>query len=53
MNGNKKLYILIAEDDPDDRFLLKTAFDDSGYPDVVRFVENGVELIQHLKEATE
>ena len=53
MNGNKKLYILIAEDDPDDRFLLKSAFDESGYPDVVRFVENGVELIQHLKETSE
>ena len=53
MNGTKKFYILIAEDDPDDRFLLKTAFEESGYPNVLKFVENGVELIQHLKDVTE
>src|SRR4051794_28451252 len=53
MNGTRKFYILIAEDDPDDRFLLKTAFEESGNPNILRFVENGVELIQHLKEATE
>jgi two-component system response regulator len=53
MNGTRKFYILIAEDDPDDRFLLRTAFEESGYPNVLRFVENGVELIRHLKEATE
>ena len=53
MNGTRKFYILIAEDDPDDRFLLKTAFEESGYPNVLRFVENGVELLQHLKEVTE
>lgn len=53
MNGLRKFYILIAEDDPDDRFLLKSAFEESGYPDAIKFVENGVELIQHLKEATE
>ena len=53
MNGVRKFYILIAEDDPDDRFLLKTAFEESGYPNVLRFVENGVELLQHLKEVTE
>ena len=53
MNGAKKFYILIAEDDPDDRFLFKTAFDESGYRNIVKFVENGVDLIQHLKEETE
>ena len=53
MNSMKKFYILIAEDDADDRFLLKTAFEESGYKNTLRFVENGVELIRHLKEVTE
>jgi CheY-like chemotaxis protein len=53
MNSMKKIYILIAEDDADDRFLLKTAFEESGYKNPLKFVENGVELIRHLKEVTE
>lgn len=40
--------ILIAEDDADDRFLLQAAFDENGFVDVLRFVENGVELLDHL-----
>ena|SRR5256714_5654200 len=53
MNSMKKFYILIAEDDADDRFLLKTAFEESGYKNTLKFVENGVELLKHLKEVTE
>src|SRR3954452_9776517 len=53
MNSMKKLYILIAEDAADDRFLLQTAFEESGYKNTLKFVENGVELIRHLKEVTE
>jgi CheY-like chemotaxis protein len=53
MNETRKFYILIAEDDADDRFLFKTAFEKCGQPGIVRFVENGVELVQHLKELTE
>ncbi len=53
MNSMKKFYILIAEDDADDRFLLKTAFEESGYKNTLKFVENGVELIRHLKEVIE
>ncbi|HEY6975483.1 MAG TPA: response regulator [Chitinophagaceae bacterium] len=49
----RKFYILIAEDDADDRFLLKTAFEESGYKNTLKFVENGVELIKHLKEVTQ
>ena len=49
----KKFYILIAEDDADDRFLLKAAFEESGYKNTLKFVENGVELLRHLKEVTE
>jgi CheY-like chemotaxis protein len=40
--------ILIAEDDADDRFLLQAAFEENGFVDVLRFVENGVELLEHL-----
>lgn len=43
-----KLFILIAEDDADDRFLLQTAFDEKGYTERVEFVENGVELLSYL-----
>jgi two-component system response regulator len=50
MNGLKKHYILIAEDDADDRFLLKTAFDESGYPNTLKFVENGVDVLRYLRE---
>lgn len=46
--GNK-FSILIAEDDADDRFLLETAFTECGYKDDIKFVENGVELLQELK----
>lgn len=45
----KNLFILIAEDDADDRFLMQKAIDEVGYADVtVRFVENGVELLADL-----
>lgn len=43
-----KLFILIAEDDADDRFLLQTVFEEKGYTDRIEFVENGVELIDFL-----
>ena len=44
----QKLFILVAEDDSDDRFLLQTAFKEKGYDDKLEFVENGVELIEFL-----
>jgi two-component system response regulator len=43
-------YILIAEDDADDRFLLETAFEECGYKDPLIFVENGIELLHFLDE---
>ncbi len=42
------LYILIAEDDADDRFLMQKALDESGEDMKFEFVENGVELLEHL-----
>ncbi len=44
----QKIYILIAEDDADDRFLLETAFGECGFHDELVFVDNGVELVQFL-----
>jgi two-component system response regulator len=44
-----KPYILIAEDDVDDRYLMKTALTDSGVTEEVTYVENGVEVIGHLE----
>jgi len=45
----EKLFILIAEDDADDRFLFKTAFEEKGYKDQIEFVENGIELWKFLE----
>ena len=45
-----KALIVIAEDDVDDRFLVKTAFEESGYTDTLMFVENGVELLELLQK---
>jgi len=45
-----KLFILIAEDDADDRFLFKTALEEKGYKDRIEFVENGIELWKFLEE---
>lgn len=45
----EEIFILIAEDDADDRFLLKTAFEENGYKDYLHFVENGVEMLDFLR----
>jgi len=49
----KKTFILIADDDADDRFLMQTAFRENGYDDKIEFVENGVELLKFLNDATQ
>jgi CheY-like chemotaxis protein len=49
----QKLFILVAEDDSDDRFLLQTAFKERGYDDNLEFVENGVELFDFLENIQE
>jgi len=48
----EEIFILIAEDDADDRFLLQAAFEENGFTDVLHFVENGVELIDYLNSVT-
>ncbi len=42
------IFILIAEDDADDRFLLQAAFEENGFTDKLHFVENGVEVMDFL-----
>jgi len=45
---NLGTYILIGEDDADDRFLLQAAFEENGFSEELRFAENGVELVNYL-----
>lgn len=49
MDEKKKLItILMADDDPDDRFLAKDAFDEARIKNDLRFVEDGEELMDYL-----
>lgn len=47
-----EIFILIAEDDADDRFLLQAAFEENRFNDKLHFVENGVELLDFLQRHT-
>jgi CheY-like chemotaxis protein len=42
-------YILIAEDDEDDRLLLTSAFEEYQINGKIIFVNNGVEVLQHFQ----
>lgn len=44
----KPITILMADDDPDDRMMTQEAFDESRLANDLRFVENGVELMDYL-----
>jgi len=41
-------FILVAEDDADDRYLLEMAFRDNGYQEKILFVKDGDEVISTL-----
>ncbi len=43
-------YILIAEDDEDDRLMLTAAFQDSKVNEKIIFVNNGVEVLQYFEK---
>jgi two-component system response regulator len=43
-----KQFIIVAEDDADDRYLMQTALAETGFQENVTFVDNGVELIPSL-----
>lgn len=44
----KKVPILIAEDDEDDRFLIQAAFEDCGIAHPLVFARDGIEVMQYL-----
>jgi two-component system response regulator len=45
----KPITILIADDDADDRLMAREAFEESRLSNDLRFVEDGVELMDYLK----
>ncbi len=47
---NNQIPILVADDDEDDRFLIRTAFRDSLLVNDIFFVADGVELMQYLHQ---
>lgn len=42
--------VLVAEDDPDDRMLIREAFEESFSECCLNFVQNGVELMAYLND---
>lgn len=42
--------ILIADDDPDDRLLIKEALEEANLTNPLHFVEDGIELLDYLKK---
>ena len=48
MANPKAITILMADDDPDDRQLTKEAFEEARLANDLRFVEDGVELLDYL-----
>lgn len=48
-NQGKPITILMADDDADDRQMAKEAFQDNHLINDLRFVEDGVELLDYLK----
>lgn len=48
-NRGKPITILMAEDDPDDQLMTREAFEESRLVNDLRFVEDGVELLDYLK----
>jgi two-component system, response regulator len=54
MMVKSKSLLLVAEDDPDDQFLIQDVIDRVSLVDIeARFVENGVDLIACLEEKNE
>lgn len=49
MGNTKSITILMADDDPDDRMLTNDAFNDCRLANDLRFVEDGIELMDYLK----
>ena len=45
----KPITILVADDDPDDRMLIKDAFEEARLNNEIHFVENGEQLLHYLR----
>jgi two-component system, response regulator len=45
---NKEIIILVADDDPDDRLMIKDSFEETGMRNPVHFVHDGEELLDYL-----
>lgn len=50
MTNARPIVILMAEDDPDDRLLVREAFEESRLLNELRFVEDGEELLEYLRQ---
>jgi len=51
MNDQRQsITILTAEDDPDDRVMVKEAFQENGQDNHLFFVQDGLELLQYLRK---
>ena len=48
-----KPFILIADDDQEDRYLLHTAFEEIGLSNDIHLVENGLQVFSYLDKAGE
>ncbi|EJF08925.1 MULTISPECIES: response regulator [Pontibacter] len=48
MKSNRPIVILIADDDAEDRMLIKEALDENRLSNAIQFVENGEELMDYL-----
>jgi CheY-like chemotaxis protein len=49
MNSRRKFPILIADDDPEDRLLIKEALEESRVANEIHFVNDGEQLLQYLR----
>lgn len=49
MTTKKPIRILVADDDADDRMLINDAFEEAHLSNPIDFVEDGVDLLDHLK----
>ena len=50
---SQKPFILIADDDQEDRYLLHTAFEEIGQSDDIALVENGLQVFAYLDTSLE
>lgn len=52
MDMNTKAAILVAEDDIEDRLIMHEAFGNIGHANIIKVMEDGIELLNYLKRET-